>query len=77
MFGFHTALPPPPPTGAQESASAPKISVILPPATPLEAMMDQLEYLANHASGRVCPDNCRACVRLKEAEDLLLKAFRV
>ena len=63
-----------------ESASAPKISVIsgiLPPATPLEAMMDQLEYLANHASGRVCPDNCWACVRLKEAEDLLLKPFRV
>ena len=63
-----------------ESDSAPKISVIsviLPPATPLEAMMDQLEYLANHASGRVCPDNCWACVRLKEAEDLLLKPFRV
>jgi hypothetical protein len=61
-----------------DSASAPKISVIsviLPPATPLEAMMDQLEYLANHASGRVCPDNCWACVRLKEAEDLLLKPF--
>jgi hypothetical protein len=60
---------------AQESGSAPKISVILPPAPPLEAMMDQLEYLANHASGRVCPDNCWACVRLREAEDLLLKPF--
>jgi hypothetical protein len=72
------ALPPPPPTRVpQESARAPKISGILPPATPLEAMMDQLEYLANHASGRVCPDNCWACVRLKEAEDLLLKPFRV
>ena len=52
------ALPLPPPTETpQESARAPKISVILPPVTPLEAMMDQLEYLANHASGRVCPDN--------------------
>jgi hypothetical protein len=68
----------PPPTGTpQESARAPKTSVILPPATPLEAMMDQLEYLANHAFGRVCPDNCWACMRLKEAEDLLLKPFRV
>ena len=67
-----------PPTGTpQESARAPKISVILPPATPLEAMMDQLEYLANHASGRMSPDDCWACVRLKEAEDLLLKPFRV
>ena len=72
------ALPLPPPTGTpQESARAPKISVIVPPATPLEAMMDQLEYLANHAFGRVCPDNCWACMRLKEAEDLLLKPFRV
>ena len=44
------------------------------PAPVVDAMIDQLKYLAAHAVGS-CPPGCADCARLTQVKDLLLLPF--
>jgi hypothetical protein len=45
------------------------------PATMIDVMFDQLEYLLAHES-KDCPSGCKDCSRLRQVEDWLLQPFR-
>lgn len=59
------------------AASAPPVPrpCYLEPATPIDAMFDQLEYLVAHASAQ-CTSECLECARLEQVKNWLLAPFR-
>ena len=62
----------PSPAG-QPGTTAPGVRFMA-PAPVVDAMFDQLEYLATHAV-RSCPPGCADCARLTQVKDLLLLPF--
>ena len=45
------------------------------PASLVDVMFDQLEWLIGHASGK-CPLGCPDCARFEQVKNLLLMPFR-
>lgn len=58
------------------SPSAPRLlESMVRPAALLDVMMEQIEYLADHAAG-ACPSGCADCKRLEQVKRWLLTPFR-
>jgi hypothetical protein len=58
------------------SPAAPRLlEPIVRPAALLDVMMEQIEYLADHAV-EACPSGCADCARLEQVKRWLLTPFR-
>jgi len=72
----HSPLRATPEEAVSQHPTAPKpLEPIVRSAALLDVMMEQIEYLADHAV-EACPSGCADCARLEQVKRWLLAPFR-